>query len=89
MFRRTNAIVREITRSAQAAYMSVCITGSIMEYRVKWFQSVLLHYGYKWIWLPLLEAVGRVLQQLVISTYIHSVTILTGATSLDIPLLTL
>jgi hypothetical protein len=51
MFRRTNATIREFIWSSQATYISACITGRIMEYRAKQFQSVLLHYGYKWVWL--------------------------------------
>jgi hypothetical protein len=51
MFRRTNAIIRELIWSLQATYMSVCITRRIMEFRTISLQSVLLHYGNEWLWL--------------------------------------
>jgi hypothetical protein len=45
MFRRTNAIIRELY-DPHKLLMSACITGRMMEYRAKWLQSVLLHYEY-------------------------------------------
>jgi hypothetical protein len=48
-FRRTKAIIRELIRTSQATYMSVCITRRVMEFRVHSPQSVLLRCGYKWL----------------------------------------
>jgi hypothetical protein len=39
-------------------YMSVCITRKIMEFRVNYLQSGLLHYGYKWLWLTAVGSSG-------------------------------
>jgi hypothetical protein len=58
MFQRTNAIIREFIWSSQATYMSVCITRRIMEFQTIWLQSVLLHYGYEWLWLTAVGSSG-------------------------------
>jgi hypothetical protein len=67
-----------------------------MEFRVKQRQLVLLHYGYKWIWLTAAGSSGlpravfhnSPLLPTAVShnTCIHSVTILTAANLLETPL---
>jgi hypothetical protein len=48
-------------------YVAVCITRRIMEFRTIQLRSVLLHYGYEWLWLTAAGSsgptLGRVPQQ--------------------------